>query len=372
MVNCSPQYYTPMVQRPTSLFAFIIGINTYYNHELVSECFTAVHGRQPDAHAQGNLSSAVSDAEALREYLLEHLLVPEHNIRMVLDEEATHDNIIALFRQHLTHNQTLRRSDPILIYYAGHGTRYPAGGNWPTDDGYHEAICPCDRGTVRMDGSVQHDIADLTLGGLLLELSEAKGDNITVIMDCCHSGALSVRSKSFMSANFVTTGLLGSGTRASSSSTSSLRPRVVAPLTADSAIDQMREEAWEFLRVQSQTRHVQPLKVRFPDSRTHILLAACRQDEQAWESDEGGSGLFTSALLSALRSCDLPRLSYVSLMAEIGKLHYQTPQCEGKHRDRIIFDGKALGIDKKLVSVRRHGQFGLRVEAGVSATVFLI
>lgn len=120
------------------------------------------------------------------------------------------------------------------------------------------------------------------------------------------------------------------------------------------------------LRHSSLKRNVAPLRVRALDSRTHVLLAACRQDEQAWESDEGGSGLFTSALLDALRNSDLPRLSYAGLMADVGRLHYQTPQCEGRNRDRIIFDGKALGIDKKLVSVRRHGQHGLRVEAGVS------
>ncbi|EIN11925.1 hypothetical protein PUNSTDRAFT_142133 [Punctularia strigosozonata HHB-11173 SS5] len=316
-----------MSQRPTSLFAFIVGINQYHNHEL------------------GNLNSAVSDAEDLKGYLEEHLLVPEHNIRLMRDLEATHDGIIQSFREHLTFNPHIRRGDPILIYYAGHGSRYPAGGSWPTDDGFHEAICPCDRGVVKIDGSVQQDIADLTLGGLLLELSETKGDNITVVMDCCHSG---------------------SGTRAggSSSSSSRMRPRFATPLTHETAIIRMREEAFDFIRPQVQTRRVEPVKMRYPDSRTHVLLAACRQDEQAWESDEGGSGLFTSALLHVLRSADLPRLSYMTLMAEIGKLPYQTPQCEGKHRNRIIFDGKALGIDKKLVPVRRSGDGGLRVEAG--------
>jgi hypothetical protein len=170
----------------------------------------------------------------------------------------------------------------------------------------------------------------------------------------------------------VTSPTTGSGTRASnsgSSSSSRIRPRFATPLTHETAVNRMRDEAFDLLRPQAQTRRVEPVKMRYPDSRTHVLLAACRQDEQAWESDEGGSGLFTSALLQVLRSAELPRLSYMQLMAEIGKLPYQTPQCEGKHRNRIIFDGKALGIDKKLIPVRRSAQGGLRVEAGVSSAV---
>ena len=98
---------------------------------------------------------------------------------------------------------------------------------------------------------------------------------------------------------------------------------------------------------------------------SHVLLAACRQEEVAFES-RGGSfhGAFTVALVEALRSQSLGTLSYERL-AELLILpnleDRQHPQCEGINKSRVLFNASELidrsrsfgatkrGADEKLV-----------------------
>ncbi len=68
----------------------------------------------------------------------------------------------------------------------------------------------------------------------------------------------------------------------------------------------------------SQIRLFQKDESGFSDSYgSHVLLAACRRTETAWEKDK--NGIFTTALLSSLRSFDPRDLppSYDSLMQNI-------------------------------------------------------
>ncbi|KAG9100184.1 hypothetical protein FRC06_004459 [Ceratobasidium sp. 370] len=169
-------------------------------------------------------------------------------------------------------------------------------------------------------GIDRHGISDGTLSALIRQLSKAKGDNITIIIDSCHSGG--------------TTG-----------------------------------------------GH---------DQETHVLLSACKNDEIALEipcegPDESisppSSGVFTKALLIALRECDLATTSYSSLLRGVQKhmvalmakvaFGYKmvVPQCEGRNQDRLLFRTRfaftkgAIQLDRG----RRHNEF--RIKAGSASGI---
>jgi len=85
-------------------YAVLIGINNYQSESM------------------NDLGLAVADAESVTDLLTTKLHFPKENVRVLLNEEATKDNI----------NNTLFQiaelagpNDRILIYYAGHGETYP-------------------------------------------------------------------------------------------------------------------------------------------------------------------------------------------------------------------------------------------------------
>ncbi|TFK48973.1 hypothetical protein OE88DRAFT_448574 [Heliocybe sulcata] len=334
----------------SSFHALLVGINDYGGSDL------------SDGNTDANLECAVPDAERMREFLVDKLSVPSGNVISLHDREATRQNILGTFRSHFIDNPRIKIGDPILFFYAGHGTQNPSSLQEPTeensdldqdgDDNLHEAICPADR----LEDAVP-DIEDRELAKLLMELADRKGDNITVIMDCCHSG---------------------SGTRSAPAQGRKKHvARHIPPLR------HTRPLATSVSRAPSGYRHV---GMKPGALHSHVLLAACRNIEQAYEirAKDRAGGWFTSQLLKLFSSSSLPTTSYSSLMAKIPQLRFeadeedegdeegpsatlmtvtQTPQCEGKRKDGLLFGGKGLGADRRLVRMRTVGQ-EIKVEAG--------
>ena len=75
---------------------------------------------------------------------------------------------------------------------------------------------------------------------------------------------------------------------------------------------------------------------------SHVLLAACRQDELAWEissTDQITRGAFTACLVKQLYQEDLSSITYSTLLDLIPALEQQHPQCEGVNKHRLLFNG---------------------------------
>ena len=139
------------------LFALIIGINVYQDATI------------PD------LKGAVPDAEAIRKFILHELDVPQAQITILLDSQATRSAIIGAF-QHLAVNPAIQRRDAILIYYAGHGSVATAPENWPAEDGKIQMLIPVDCGIKNI-----HGIPYKTIGSLITKVADNKGDNIVCV-----------------------------------------------------------------------------------------------------------------------------------------------------------------------------------------------
>ena len=132
------------------------------------------------------LTGAVSDADAVSEFLVNNLRADPNHIRNLRDGEATRNAIIGAMKL-LEGDNRIKKDDPIIIYFAGHGARTPRPPEWQdwvSQDAMIEMICPVDLGTEKAhtDGESQNvpvpGIPDRTVGALLNKLSEVKGNNI--------------------------------------------------------------------------------------------------------------------------------------------------------------------------------------------------
>jgi len=275
-------------QRP-NMWAVLIGINKY-------EKISPLHG-------------AVRDVEMMKEYLTSDLSVPENHIRTLTDAAATRTAILSVLYD-LRDDEKIQRDDAILIHYSGHGASYDE----LKTVGSIEAICPVDRGVEDAHQGTILDISDREINLFLTELSRSKGDNVTLILDCCFSAGV---------------------TRGSNASTNNLvRSRGALPLA--NSLQRM------LLATENNRRkHLTGISLLSPDWRPDVsscvVLAACQDFERAWECNDGTGGDFTIALLRALRSHPLHTTTFVDLIERIGSLRRQRPCAVGNRiRDSVF------------------------------------
>ncbi|KZV91913.1 hypothetical protein EXIGLDRAFT_718838 [Exidia glandulosa HHB12029] len=286
------------------LFALIIGINV---HEHAGSTFH-------------NLKGAVADADDMCDFLTSTLAVDPSHIRNLRDHQATRDGIIDAFAA-LTSDDRIHRDDAIVIFYAGHGSQAAAPSDWETGgrDARIEMIIPHNFFPATTSNRKQQGILDITLSALLTKLAEQKGDNITVILDSCHSGS-STRDP-------LEIGVLSRGITLPDNYT-------ILPSLED---DGSRHATVAFGHESSGLS-------------SHVLLAACSRMESAQECN--GRGFFTQALLTLLRDANVRNMTYRAVIEELPELPFQHPQCEGKNSARALFDGKAPGRSLALYPVK--------------------
>ncbi|KAJ7509677.1 caspase domain-containing protein [Mycena galericulata] len=311
---------TSMEEKPSSndaqVFAFIIGINKY----LATGDFATLQG-------------AVNDAREFRQYLLDTrekrgLEVPPSNIVVLENEQATRANIIATFRSHFLDNPHIsdNGNTTMIFYYAGHGTRIEAPENLIAFDGKVEAISPVDERTQDADGKYVYAIPDYVLGWLLWELAAKKGRNITVIFDACHSGGMGRNAGTARNAD---------------------TPSLEVPLELDN-------ELWG-----GKTDMAKSYQMWSQSTTSHVLLAACREDETAREirytdTDNSVHGRFTESLITWLRRVKLETTTYTDLLNRLPLWSGQTPHCGGARRDRRLFDENYPATGRRAVPIMVH------------------
>ena len=113
------------------------------------------------------------------------------SISKLHDQEATADGIAAAFRSHLIEPARIwfennpgkaHESPAFLFHYSGHGTQVSAPANSKAS-GLDETLCTWD-----MEKGKNFGLRDWQLGDLIAELTKYT-DNVTIILDCCHSGS---------------------------------------------------------------------------------------------------------------------------------------------------------------------------------------
>ncbi|KZV70057.1 hypothetical protein PENSPDRAFT_607783 [Peniophora sp. CONT] len=268
------------------------------------------------------------------EYLRKDLHVPGEQIVNLRNKFATRSAIIREIYA-LAKNPSIRKDDPILIFYAGHGTSAQTPDGWETGREKISALVPYDTYGVDEHGPIL-PIPDRTIGGLLHEIAEGvsgegKGNNITVIFDCCHSG---------------------SGTRDTDYPPMCLERgfEMDENVSIPSSLD---ENIWSNLPEDRALSVVSGFAMY--GTRSHVLLAACLEGEKAHE--ENHRGKFTGALLHTLRQVETHKLTYKDLMERITeKMKDQTPQCEGHYIDRTLFNALVPSTPRTIFTVSQKGE----------------
>ncbi|KAJ7073786.1 caspase domain-containing protein [Mycena amicta] len=284
------------------IFLLVIGIDEYKSRDIP------------------NLHGCVNDARTIKDYLTNRFRIPEDQVAFLTNAGATRTAIISRFQSHLIYNASIAKDDTVIIYYAGHGSKAPAPESWPSSEGKVKTLVPYDERDKDANGQPIHGIPDRTMDRLVGRLASEKGDNITLIFDCCHSD----------------------GTPTTPIPSISARRSVETHIPLPENLDR-------YLFGRTLDEDTLP-SIIHPYTRSHVLLAACHQQqpEHAHEIlSAGGSprGFFTDALIRRLRAMGPPdagrvRVTYQELVKSLGTLPNQHPQCLGKHKDWYIFENE--------------------------------
>jgi len=308
----------PIYTRPKpSLFALLIGINDY-------------------GHVRA-LRGAVPDVLSVKVYLESYLRVPEDQIQSLLNKSASRAAIIEAFIQ-LRNDERINEGDPILIYFAGHGSELPGPEGGPGKR--TQAIVPQDY--CEEYGKQVLAIPDHTIGALVAKIAEKKGDNITLIFDCCHSA---------------------SGTRGTKGD-DAWSPTAIRSVEIDPSIhtENLDRDIWASGRRATST----PSNLLRGNLSSHMLIASCSSSESAIEIN--GHGSFSSSFLKLLRSTPPDELRYADILPLMDAIPHQNPQCEGLNQKRYLFNSQVSMHAKTIFNIT-HQQGKFVLDAGLVAGV---
>ena len=141
-------------------YAIIIGINNYQSDKLQ------------------DLAFAVNDARSISNLLINKLGYKDENVHLILDEEATRENILTKL---FDIAKSAKKKDRILIFYSGHGETipFPTGG----EVGYLVPVNakPDDLIVTGISMEEFKKISDLTIA-----------NHVLYLVDACYSGIMTV------------------------------------------------------------------------------------------------------------------------------------------------------------------------------------
>ncbi|MEM7102239.1 MAG: caspase family protein [Bacteroidota bacterium] len=150
-----------------TIHALLVGINDYHPQSGVA-----------------SLKGCVGDTQRIHDFLVKHFGNSHKiNVARLTNEESTYDNIVNHFGEH--HLLKAQEGDTILFYYSGHGAREKAAKEFDKyfPEGYNESIV-----CYESRAPNGKDLADKEMAVLVSRLS-ATGAHVVIIMDCCHSGS---------------------------------------------------------------------------------------------------------------------------------------------------------------------------------------
>ncbi|ERT07669.1 caspase domain protein [Lyngbya aestuarii BL J] len=312
----------------TNLYALLIGIDCYLPNKLPEGSY-------------GSLKGCVRDINHVEAFLKNRLQVPETHITKLTasnlkgstepsepkDQWPTYENMVAKFQEITKQAQP---QDQVYIHYSGHGGRaatvYP---NLKGEDGIDESLVPTDIGN-----SEARYLRDLELAKLLQNMVD-KGLVVTVALDSCHSGGAARK--------------IGENCdiRRASGGAVDTTPRPTESLVAS---QEELVQTWQSLAQNNQNTRNVTSSGWLPEPKGYTLLAACRDNEYAYETDFDGErhGALTYWLLRSLEKFGTGVAAKTLHNHIFGKVHTQfekqTPMLQGES-DRSFFGNNFTDSD---------------------------
>ena len=198
------------------------------------------------------LPGTKNDIELVKQVLLTRYGFTEEHMRIVKDEAATREGVLAALHQLV---QEAGPNDVVYIHYSGHGSQVKDLSGDEAGDQLDETIVPQDGRTT--------GVPDITDDELEEILSNLKTQSAVVVLDSCHSGT-------------ATRGL-------------EIRVRAVSP---DSRVALYKQPA-------VRSRAIVPLRMN-----RYILMSGAASNEEALDGPVDGKyhGFFTHSLFKSLQS----------------------------------------------------------------------
>ena len=274
---------TKTARSSPDLYALLIGINNYKNNPL---------------------AGCENDVDQVRTYLDNSFVKTQFaqiHTQELLNEQATKDNIVQAFKTHLG---KAKKKDTVLFYFSGHGARektgYPVLREDEADGNIGGILCATFEGADQADLH-RHVLSNKELRYLIrplaMDAANETKSHVIAIFDCCNSGS---NTRSVLEDEFPE--------NSRQVSRKALRGR-----SLDQFIFMENPDIAAGLKKQQQT-----LDEVMPQG-DHVMLAACREVELAWErktEDNRQSGAFTTALIDVLRQ-HKGRISYHELYSRV-------------------------------------------------------
>jgi len=317
-----------MTNQTPNFYALLIGIDFYFPHDL------------PDGRYK-NLRGCVRDINHVETYLKETFnLTPDQIIKLTATASEnpnqpqeppellpTYKNIVDKFNELTAKAQP---QDRVYIHYSGHGGRAKTifediKGRSALD----EALVPTDIGQLN-----SRYLRDIEFAKLLQEMVK-KELVVTLVLDSCHSGGATREISGddrVRGGGFIDT----------------------TPQPTDSLVAPVQELAQNWKSLTANSRNITVVNGLLPEPKGYTLIAACGDDELAYENVFEGTesnGALTYFLLKALRQYGT-EISVEDLFNHISnKVHKefvrQTPMLMGE-TDRTFFGGPSVGASRKV------------------------
>ena len=164
LYKASDQYGRVLAQSTPRKLALLVGINQY-----------------KDAPLQG----CVTDVNLQQQLLIHRFGFNPKDILILTDEQATRQGILNAFEEHLI--KQAKSGDVVVYHYSGHGSQV-RDPDCDSSDCLNSTFVPIDSslptGYPKQGGVVQ-DIMGHTL---FLLMTTLQTENVTVVLDSCHSG----------------------------------------------------------------------------------------------------------------------------------------------------------------------------------------
>lgn len=238
------------------------------------------------------LRGCINDAHHMKSFLSNRGFT---DITLLLEKAATTAGIIAALDALVA---DVEPGDVIVFHYSGHGSQLPSISE---TDGFEEILCPIDLNWM------DKVITDKTLKAIFNRVPN--GVNITLILDCCHSGTMLNQASTLIQ----TKGIVKPKLRRSKNDRYMKPPANIAKILAKST-----PVSW------STSRDV---------NATALLIAGCQENQTS--ADAFIDGIYQGAATSSiLKLCQIsPMISYKDLVFGMGKAmagkYTQIPQLDG-------------------------------------------
>jgi hypothetical protein len=299
-----------------------------------------------DEYPRKPLSGCVNDIDQIESILLDRLGVPPERITRFAAPRAgasastrlpslspTLDGIRSCLNRLV---EEVEKDDFVFLYYSGHGSQVTT--RWNGHTIAREALLPLDYWN---DGGARRLLYDFELNPLFARLADRAGD-LTVVLDCCHSASATRED------------IVPEGTDRY------LPIPEVQDLASQIPSDLLARDSSGLLSDLTSA------------SNAHMLVAACRASERAYEVPPGdvkpSQGAFSRALVEILERAERPLSDlqwsdiWTVLLDRVGGFNsWQHPQLIGRG-ERRLFGGPWTWRDPGYV-IRQDGE-RFRIEAG--------